>query len=83
MTLEDLELSNRAWNVIKSTNIKTVGELLCLTIGAKDRDLAKVLNGKSSRVRGIGKKTAEEINELMREIVLNHRCFQERGNGQP
>jgi DNA-directed RNA polymerase subunit alpha len=59
MTIEELELSVRSFNCLKSANINTVEELTTKT----EADMMKV--------RNLGRKSLEEVQVKLRELGLD------------
>ncbi len=65
MTIEELDLSVRAYNCLKRANINTVGELV-------QRDVEDMM-----KVRNLGKKSLEEVEQKLAEHGLRLRPIEE------
>ena len=65
MSIEELDLSVRSYNCLKRAGINTVGELIMKT----EDDMMKV--------RNLGKKSLEEVDEKLNSLGLGLRKFDE------
>lgn len=65
MTIEELDLSVRAFNCLKRASINTVGELV-----QKNQD-------DMMKVRNLGKKSLEEVEQKLQALGLSLRCTEE------
>jgi DNA-directed RNA polymerase subunit alpha len=65
MSIEDLDLSVRAFNCLKRANINTVGQLIQMTV----EDMMKV--------RNLGQKSLEEINLKLSQLGLSLRTTEQ------
>lgn len=65
MSIEELDLSVRSYNCLKRANINTVGELITKT----EEEMMKV--------RNLGKKSLEEVDEKLNSLGLSLRKFDE------
>ena len=68
MTIEELDLSVRSFNCLKRANINTVEDLIHMT----EEDMMKV--------RNLGKKSLEEVNNKLNAMGLSLMKEEEQGN---